>query len=215
MTGAALISEGQRLARPCVHLLPQGEWKDFAAVWRGRGQIPAGESHYEHWLTVDCRFLPAGVGPSSGCLSVYTDDEDRFGKVVHDASALLEQTPKGRPLFAHPTTSLPPLEAVFLYGSAGVREWLARLNWQPEWGWNENFPDAEVADAYIEAQQANMPLYGDTVFAVLGGWHVPWPDGDWLELVDHPLVVLTLAESEPWVEVFNMGDSFRVIQRIS
>jgi hypothetical protein len=53
------------------------------------------------------------------------------------------------------------------------------------------------------------------VFAVLGGWHVPWPDGDWLELVEHPLVVLTLAESEPWVEAFNTGQGFRVIQRIS
>jgi hypothetical protein len=215
MTGVALIAEGQRLARPCVRLLPQGESKYFAAVWRGPGQIPAGGSHYEHCLTVDCRFLPSGVGPSSGCLSVYTDEEDRFGKAVHDDSAKLERTREGRPLFAHPTISLPPLEAVFLYGSAAVREWLTRLGWQPEWGWNGNFPDAEVADAYIEAQRVNLPIDGETVFAVLGGWHVPWPDGDWLELVDHPLVVLTLAESEPWVEVFNMGDSFRVIQRIS
>lgn len=212
MTGAPLIVEGQRLARPCIHLCPQGEPSNFAAVWWGPGQIPAGG---RHWLTIDCRFLPSGVGPSSGCLSIYTDEEDRFGKAVHDGSARLERTREGRPLYAHPTISLPPLEAVFLYGSVAVREWLARLDWQPEWGWNGNFPDAEVADAYIEAQRVNMPIKGETVFAVQGGWHVPWPDGDWLELVNHPLVVLTLAEAEPWVEVFNMGDGFRVMQRIS
>jgi hypothetical protein len=215
MTGTSLIAEGQRLARPCVHLRPQGEPSQFAAAWRGPGQIPAGNSHYEHWLTIDCQFLPSGVGPSSGCVSIYTDEEDRDGTVVHDSSAQLKRTRQGRPLYAHATTSLPPLESVFLYGSPVVSKWLARLNWKPEWGWNGNFPNAEVADTYIKAQQANMPLYGDTVFAVLGGWHVAWLDGDWMELVDHPLVVLTVAESEPCVEVFKMGGSFRVIQRIT
>jgi hypothetical protein len=215
MTGAALIAEGQRLAHPCVHLCPEGEPSNFAAVWRGRSQVPAPDGDFEHWLTIDCRFLPPGVGPTSGCLSIYTDNKDRFGTAVHDGSARLEQTRQGRPLYAHPTTSLPPLEAVFRYGSSAVSAWLARLGWQPEWGWNGNFPDAEVADAYTEAQRVNMPLDGEMVFAVLGGWHVPWPDGDWLELVDRPLVVFTLAEAEPWVEVFNMGDSFRVLQRVS
>jgi hypothetical protein len=82
-------------------------------------------------------------------------------------------------------------------------------------GWDGTFPDAAVADAYHEALRANLSLDGDTVFAMLGGWNIPWPDGDWPDLVDHPLVVLTLAEAEPWVEVFNLGDGFRVIQRVS
>lgn len=29
------------------------------------------------------------------------------------------------------------------------------------------------------------------------------------------MVVFTLAESEPWVEAFRVGDDFRVIQRVS
>jgi hypothetical protein len=215
MTGAALITEGQWLARPCVHLRPDGEQTALAAIWRGPGQVPVPAADFEHWLTIDCRFLPTGVGPTTGVASVYTEFGDRYGVMAHDPATSLTLMPGGRPLYAHPTTSLPPLEAVFRYGSAAVAEWLTRIGWDPDWGYDGNFPDAEAADVYTEAQRVNLPIDGETVFAVLGGWHVPWPDGDWLELVEHPLVVLTLAESEPWVEAFNMGQGFRVIQRIS
>ena len=214
MTGDALIAEGRRLARPCVHLRPNGASSNFAALWRGPGLVPPPAGDYQHWLTIDCRFLPAGVGPSGGCLSVYTDNHDRYGAAGYDPSAALDSARGGRPLYTHPTVSLPPLEAVFLRGSPAVGAWLAEIGWQPDWGWNGNFPQAEVADAYHEALRANLPLDGD-VFAVLGGWNVPWPDGDWAELAELPLVVLTLAESEPWVEVFNTPDGFRVIQRVS
>ena len=215
MTGDALLAEGQRLERPCVHLRPDGSANSFAAVWRGSGLVPPPDGDYEHWLTIDCRFLPAGIGPSAGCLSVYTDNNDRYGVAVYGPSASLSLAQGGQALHAHSTTSLPPLEAVFLRGSPVVSDWLARIGWQPEWGWNGNFPDAAVAHAYHEALRANLPIEGESVYAVLGGWHVPWPDGDWLELLDRPLLVMTLAESEPWVEVFNLSSEYRVIQRVS
>jgi hypothetical protein len=215
MTGNELIAEGQRLSRPCVHLRPDGEKTALAASWRGPGQVPPPAGDYEHWITIDCGFLPAGAALPTGVVSIYTDGSDRYGAVAYDPALSFSLARGGRPLYAHPTSSLPPLEAVFLYGSPAVREWLARIEWQPDWGWNGNFPDAEVADAYIESQRVNLPLDGESVFAVLGGWHVPWPDGDWLELVNRPLVVLTLAEAEPWVEAFNMGGRFQVIQRVS
>ena len=215
MNGDALIAESRRLARPCVHLRPDGEPHAAAAIWRGEGLVPPPGVGYEHWLTIDCRFLPAAAGPPSGCLSVYTEDRDRHGAVTHDPAAALSLSRGGRLLYAHPAESLPPLEAVFLRGSPAVAEWLASLSWPAECGWNGNFPDAVVADAYFAAQQDNLPMGGESVFAVLGGWPVPWPDGDWSELADLPLVVFTLAESEPWVEAFRVGDGFRVIQRIS
>jgi hypothetical protein len=62
---------------------------------------------------------------------------------------------------------------VFLYGSPAISAWLSRLGWPPEWGWNGNFPATEIADACTEAQRVNLPLDGETVFEVLGGWHAP------------------------------------------
>ena len=215
MTGEELIAEGRRLARPCVHLRSDGELGNLAAMWGGPGQVACPTPEHTHWLTVDCRFLPHGVGPRSGCLSVYTDDEDRFGVAIHDPLASLGVSGNGQRLYAHSIPSLPPLEAVFLYGSPAVRDWLTPLGWEPEDGMNGNFPASDVTDPYVAAWQQDMPLYGDRAFAVLGGWHFPWPDGDWVELVDRPLVVMTLADSEPWVEVFDMGGSFQVMQRIT
>lgn len=59
------------------------------------------------------------------------------------------------------------------------------------------------------------PLYSDQAAAVLGGWHFPWPDGDWEELVDKELVLWTLREAEPWVEVFHDGKDFVVNVRLT
>jgi hypothetical protein len=214
MTGEALIAEGRRLARPCVHLCPKGKAADAAAVWRGPGLVPPPGDDYEHWLSIDCRFLPAKVGPKSGCLSLYTD-EDLTGAVTYDPDVVLKRSRGSKLLYAKPTESLPPLNAVFQRGSRAVAKWLASLGWQPDWGWNGNFPAGDVANAYHKAQGASLPIDGKSVFAVLGGWPVPWPDGDWPELVELPLVVMTLAESEPWVEAFRTGKSYRVIQRVT
>jgi hypothetical protein len=112
-------------------------------------------------------------------------------------------------------SSLPPLDAVFMFGSPAVHAWLAELGWKPDWGWNNNFRAADVANAYNRAEAACMPLGGDEAYAMLGGCNSPWPEGDWLELIETPLVLMTFAESEPWIEVFNMGDRFKVIPRIT
>lgn len=50
---------------------------------------------------------------------------------------------------------------------------------------------------------------------MLGGWHMPWPEGDWVELIDRPLLVFTFEESEPWVEVWKWDDGYKIIQRIT
>ncbi len=138
-----------------------------------------------------------------------------MGVAVHDPLASLCVSGEGRPLYAHSAVSLPPLEAVFLYGSARFREWFEQMGWGADLVMNGPLANEEIETAYAEAQRESLPIDGERVFAVFGGWHVPWPDGDWLELVDHPLVLMTLAESEPWVEVFDRGESFEVFQRVS
>jgi hypothetical protein len=216
MTGTELIVEGERLARPCVLLAAEGGAKHFAAVWGGRGLVPAPPGPFRHWLTVDCRFLPQGTRPGEGCLSVYTNEEDcQTGEAVHEASAKLRRTRAGQALYAQAGRSLPPIDGVFRFGSRGVRRWLGANGWRPDWGYNDNFPDRGPAKEYERLYQKECPLYAGGVFAVLGGWHFPWPDGDWAERSDESLFVWTIEGSEPWVEVWKTASGYRVIQRIT
>jgi hypothetical protein len=216
MTGTELIAEGEHLAKQCVLLTSNGVEQEFAAVWRGPGIVPAPPGPYRHWLTIDCRFLPRGIGPSLGCLSVYTDEEScEGGAAVHGSSQKLERTEDGKPLYAHEARSLPPIDAIFRFGSERVQQWLRKHNWSPEWGHNDNFGDPVPVNEYERAYQSQCPLYSDGTFATLGGWHFPWPDGDWVELLNEQLLVWTVRDSEPWVEVWNTKNGFRVMQRIT
>lgn len=216
MTGSELIAEAERLARPCVLLKGSGSEDRFAGLWGDQGVVPAPPGPYRHWLSFDCKFLPAGLGPSAGCLSVYTDEDDcASGVAVHDSSKQLACTQKVQPLYAHPARSLPPIDAVFRFGPQTVHAWLSEHEWQPDWGFSSNFKDPRPAQEYERLYQSECPLYSGGAFAVLGGWHFPWPDGDWEELLSRPLLAWTFAESEPWVEVWGGADGFHVIQRIT
>lgn len=159
----------------------------LAGVWGGAGVVPAPAGPFRHWLSIDCRFLPAGLGPPGGVLSVYTNEQDCVsGYVGHDPAASLA-VGEGHPLYAQPRSSLPPPEAL----------------------------SAEDDATYIHLWQSNCPLYASEATAVLGGWHFPWPDGDWEELREHRLLVWTIEDSEPWVEVWAEPFGFRVLQRIT
>jgi len=118
------------------------------------------------------------------------------------------------PLFAEELISLPPVDAVFLQGSGAVAAYLQRNGWKRTDPFNSTFPD-RVPHEYEKLWQKNCPLYTNTAAALCGGWHFPWPDGDFLQLVDSELVVWTLMEAEPWIEVFERGDVFAVKQRIT
>jgi len=149
-------------------------------------------------------------------MSVYTDDNDcSTGIAVHDPSKNVGSAGKVQPLYAHAARSLPPIDAVFRFGSAAVQQWLREHNWQSDWGYNSNFADPAPADEYERLYQSRCPLYAGGSFAVLGGWHFPWPDGDWAELLVQTLLVWTFEESEPWVEVWSGTEGLRVKQRLT
>lgn len=185
MVNPKLAATAHRLARPSVLLKRSPGAGHPAAIWGGEGIVPAPPGPLRHWLSVDCRFLPAGLGPSSGVLSVYANEEDCVsGFVGYDPTVELASA-VGHPLYAYPALSLPP-------------------------------PDALAAasdDGYIRFWQANCPLYTAEAAAVLGGWHFPWPDGDWEELREQHLMIWTLEDSEPWVEVWAEPTGYRVMQR--
>ncbi len=187
MAKSKLAATADRLARPCVLLRWSGPADALAGVWGGRGTVPPPDGSFRHWISVDCRFLPAGLGPSCGVLSVYTDEDDgESGFAGHDPAASLS-VGDGAALYAHPARSLPPPDAL----SAGGDK------------------------AYVRLWQADCPLYTGEAVAVLGGWHFPWPDGDWEELREQPLLLWTIEESEPWVEVWGERGGFRVTQRVT
>jgi hypothetical protein len=59
-------------------------------------------------------------------------------------------------------------------------------------------------------------MYWDRAYATLGGWHFPWPDDDWRDLVDNTLLVQTYMDSEPWIEVWQEpSGELKVIERIT
>lgn len=180
------LASAQRISRPCIFLRKEGS--QLAAVWGGRGTVPGPSSdEYRHWISIDTSYLPSELALPVGVMSVFAGGDDwDTGVVSYQAGLSLDLT-SGDPLYAHHHVSLPPPDA------------LAELN-NPE---------------YIEAWQKNCPIYNEGATAVIGGWHFPWPDGDWDELCQHKLVVWTIESSEPWVEVWNDGKVFRVCERVT
>jgi hypothetical protein len=206
VTGEQLIEIGRSLARPCLYLTDQGDGVPIA-VWGGPGLVVAPPGPYQHWLTIAGPALAdAGIEGLTGCLSIYTNEDDcRTGLVAADPALSFPRSIRdGVPLFGRKGLSWPPIDAVFLLGPAAVHAWLADNDWTPEEPYNENFRDRVC------------PLYGGGVHAQLGGWHMPWPDGDWYTLMERRLVAWTFQDAEPWVEVW-LGEegTFNVIQRIT
>jgi hypothetical protein len=147
---------------------------------------------------------------------VYSDEEGEGGVAVLDGKAKLTVQRGHTKLYAYHGKSYPPIEAVFRLGSPAVRKWLKANKWRPDWGYNDNFKDKKPAKEYLEFYQRTCPIYhSGRAYAVLGGWHFPWPDGDWPDRIERPLLVWTLEDCEPWIEVWGAGKGFEVKQRIT
>lgn len=214
MTAEHLIAEGRRLQRPCAFLRPQGTGP-VSAVWHEPDDEEIASTQERCWLTVDARMVPGPPLPAASCLSVFTDEETCEGGRVESAPWWPKRP--GTKLYAHTASVLPPLEAVFARGSEAVGEWLRACGWDRTQRYSGGFKDAAIAREYIRAWMAEFPLYFKSdIYAVLGGWHFPGPDDDWYDLVDESLVVLTVRDSEPWVEAWwTRTERFKVIQRIT
>jgi len=227
MTPDALLAEGRRLARPAVLLVARGS--EYAAVWKGAGVVPPPKGEWEHWVSLDARFLPDNPRKLRGILSVYlcTEDSDRFHQVtvVHDRKAKLPSKPDGRRLFARPTECPPPMEALFKFGSKPIRDWLRANSVDPNHGYDPKaFSGQNLAavKAYEEVIAAEHPFAAQADgYAMLGGWSwcflgsygidekYPW------HLFNKALVVLTVRDGEPWLEVYDDGKRFVTFSRIT
>lgn len=206
-----MLEEAQHLAKPSSWLLPSQAEEDCAGVFGGCGPSIDPPSVIKHVLTVDLAYLPGGFDTPSR-LTIYNDASRLEGTaLLHNARIPLS----GEALGAHERQSLPPVEALFKFGSSSVQAWLAENNWQPSWGYNDNFPDAAVVHAYERHYQDQHPLYADSVVAVLGGWHFAWPDEDWHDRLHDRLILTIYREAEPWVEAWHTNGEIQIANRVS
>jgi hypothetical protein len=217
LTGDDLQAEARRLARPAIMLSADGE--EYAACWQGTGVVPPPPGRWEHWISLDTSFLPDNPRGRGAVLSVYlcTEDDDRFHQVAvtQDHAAVLPRVPDGERLFVHRAACLPPIEAIFRFGSEPIQTWLAANEWNPDWGYNDNFADSGPVETYLKAFQSEHPFFHDEEFySMLGGWSMCF-DEDWATLVAKPLLLLTIRDSEPWLEVYEGGNELLGFSRIT
>jgi hypothetical protein len=211
MTVDELIAEGRRLQRPTILLTPEGAG-DPAAVWYGHDYAEDPPEGHRCWISVRAGSIPSFDG--QGWLSVFTNDESCEGGSVKISSA--PHRPNGLLLYPKEIAVLPPIDAVFTFGSPSVERWLVDNKWQRDWPYNSNFRDHAVVDKFEAVRQLENPLYWKDAYASLGGWHVGWPDDDWHDLLDAKLLVHTYMDSEPWLEAWQFASGeMRVIQRIT
>jgi hypothetical protein len=219
LTPDALIAEGRRLAQPAVALRDKGT--KYAAVWRGTGVASPGAGEWRHWISIDTSFLPDNPRKLKGVISLYEwfADDDRMGelKVAHDPKASLPRKTDGTKLYAKSFNCLPDVEAVFQFGSKPVKDWAKATSWDANAGFNES----PIKEYQAEVQSQHPFASGDGTYAMLGGWSwcftwcytmdekYPW------NLMKKALIVLTIAESEPWIEVFDDGKKFVTFSRIT
>ena len=214
MTPEQLIAEGRKLQRPCTFLRPQGTGP-VAAVWHERDDDEIESMGQRCWLTVDSQHIPGLPLSIHGYVSIFTDEEKRQGGRVEVASSWPDR--RGAPLYAHRASVLPPIDAVFARGSDIIGDWIRSNGWKRTDRYNDNFKDAAIVSEYERIWMSEFPLYSESdVYAVLGGWHWPGEDNDWHDLIDEQLLVLTVRDSEPWVEAWRTrAGQFKVIQRIT
>ena len=211
------LAEARHLARPAVALSTEGH--DYAASWRGTGVVSPPEGEWEHWISLDTRLLPENPHRRRGVMSVYLclEDGERFHQVaiMHDGRATLPRETDGECLYAHPIACLPHIDAIFRYGREPIENWLTANEWTKERPYDSSFPDSAPVEQYSKVLRKEHPFFHDEEFyAMLGGWSLVSYE-DWPRLAETPLLLLTLRESEPWLEVYDGGSELVGYSRIT
>lgn len=208
-----LLKESEALSLPCFDLVPAEKGDRVLAYWRGRRsdlpeRFPKGVKAFEyqkHLLSVDQELFDQlglqGRGPLALSMFTTTEDDEKLCNVNVSTANLSEVVFEDAvPLTAKPATSLPPLEALLLYGGAPVQEWLSSRGLQR---WNYSDVATDVRDFYLKHFNPHLPLFLEQPpFARIGGWHVLWPDDYFYIPREMRLMVWTFQDAEPWYEVF-------------
>lgn len=212
MTANELIAEGRQLQRPAAFLRQQGTGP-IVAKWYDRDEDEIEQTGQRCWLTIDTKYIPGFSKIDAPYITVFTNEQSGEGGQAAVSSSWPERD--GTTLYAIPTMALPPIDAVFARGSVAVDSWLQTFGVKRGDRFLSSLPDQAIKD-YDAVWTKESAYSGADVFAVLGGWHMTWPDDDFNELLEDQLLAWTLQDSEPWVELWHTkSGQFRVIQRIT
>jgi hypothetical protein len=233
MDVSALPECVQRLVRPrlALRVKEESDPSPVIGVWGGHGVVPlspvwgqrwteeeraAGRGRFEdreahHWISVDCSWLERNGFGIRGWMSVYDTPCSDF-RVVNDPEPEVVNLGDGLPLVGQEELCFPHEHVLDAYLTDEEKASLAK-------GYEGLGKD------YWKFVQTGWPLSIHDV-AVLGGWHIIWPDGQpslprlrvVIERLDraygnvtaaevfrcepYRLVLWTLRDSEPWVEVW-------------
>jgi hypothetical protein len=210
------IREAEALALPCYDLVPASQGDQVAAYWGGRRsdlpeELPASVGAIrsrKHILSVDSTLFDAlglkGRGPFALAVKELRDGSERaVAMPVSSGDVTSIRFDGAVPLKAVESISLPPLEAVLLYGGPTADDWLKSRGLR-RWEYQELTDDD--TRTYRSYFYQSSPLMSDSPpFARVGGWHIIWSDDGYYIPREMRLMLWTFEDSEPWYEVFLTG----------
>jgi hypothetical protein len=208
-----LIKESGALGLSCFDLVPAERGDPVVAHWGGRrSDLPEQFPEFvtalksqAHFLSVDQVLFDQlglrGRGPLALSMITTAEDDERLHHVAVSTGKISEVAFEDSvPLTSKPAISLPPFEAILLYGGSVVQQWLSSQGLE-RWQYAE--VASEARDSYRELFNSQLPLCMEhPPFARVGGWHVTWPDDDFYTPREMRLMVWTFQDAEPWYEVF-------------
>jgi hypothetical protein len=208
-----VIEESRALSLPCFDLVPAERGEQVVAHWGGRrSDLPERFPDFvgalkslAHVLSIDQSLFDQlglrGRGPLALSMVTTAEGDERLDhrnvSTGTLAGVLFEDSV---PLTAKPATSLPPFEAILLYGGPAVQEWLASQGLQR---WDYGQVSGEIREPYDEHFNRASPFCAQhPPFVRVGGWHMLWPDDDFYIPREMRLMAWTFQDAEPWHEVF-------------
>lgn len=223
-----LINEGERLQKPSLLLTDQvtsdgkiwGYWgNDEQPVEGSNQQANSPNLDRRHWISLDTSWLAQhSARLTAGILSVYQYNHPArnapAGSVIFQPGQRFEHIPNsGLPLYGIKQPSFPPLEALCLYGGNRVQEWLQGIE-ASRYDY-DHVSQTDLGKKYQAEWMKRSPFYMNDadIVAVMGGWHMLWPEDDFYMPGEMNLIVWTFREAEPWVEVWERLPNFRVYFR--
>jgi hypothetical protein len=208
-----LVTESEALRQPCFDLVPARKDEPVVAHWGGRrSDLPESFPSFvtalksqRHLISVEQELFDQvglrGRGPLALSIVTTADDDERLDARSVSTSRLSDVVFEDSiPLTVKPAISLPPIEALLLYGGPAVQGWVSSQGIER---WEYSAVSAEVRDEYLKHFNPQLPLCAEhPPVARIGGWHVLWPDDDFYLPREMRLMIWTFQDAEPWYEAF-------------